>query len=307
MKTIALHHANNDYVETLISQFRQLLPMHHIIPWQADRCADYLLSWKPDPKIFSTSGVKVIFALGAGVDAFLAADLPDGVPLVRLEEAGMGKQMLEIALYGILHHSRDMIALNQGQRDKQWLSQSTPKRIPFSTPVGIMGLGQLGGFIAQRLAELSYPVNGYSRSLKSIDHVTCYDDSSFERFLTNSEVLINLLPLTAQTENILNAELFAKLPQGAFIINIARGKHLVEADLMTALDSGHLSGALLDVFRTEPLPTEHPFWLDNRIIVLPHLAAITLQSEAVAQISKNILAFEAGHKMTGVVNRRRGY
>ncbi len=306
-KTIALYHADSDYTAALIQQFKKRLPQHNVQAWAPDMAADYLVSWKPEPKIFTTRDVKVIFALGAGVDAFLAADLPEGVPLVRLEEAGMGAQMLEMALYGILHYARDMIVLNNGRRNKQWLGRSTPKRAPFSTQIGVMGMGQLGRYVAEHLAQLGYPVSGYSRTRKDLPSVTCYDDSDFDAFLAQSEVLINLLPLTQHTQDLVDAKLFAKLPQGAYFINLARGKHVIEEDLLAALNSGQLSGALLDVFRVEPLPAEHPFWNDECIVMTPHLAAITLQPDAVEQIGDNILAFEAGQPMHGVVDFSRGY
>lgn len=307
-KHLALFHADENYIDQLIPQFQSALPSHKVVAWAPDTCADYLITWKPDPVIFNTPNVKVCFALGAGIDAFLSEpNCPESLPIVRLEEAGMGKQMLEVALYAILHHSRDMVRLNQAQRSKQWLGTATPKRMPFSTPVGIMGLGQLGLFVGKELAKLGYPVKGYSNSPKDIDGIDCYHGDGFDEFLSKSEVLINLLPLTAQTESILNADLFAKLPQGAYVVNIARGKHLKEEDLIPALEQGQLSGAFLDVFRTEPLPEAHAFWLDPRITITPHLAAITLQGDAVEQISKNIVAFEAGQPMTGVVDRARGY
>ncbi len=304
---IALYHADQAYTEALIEQFKAYLPNREVVIWEAGMAADYLLAWKPDKQLFATRGLKVIFALGAGVDAFLTADLPAGVPLVRLQEAGMGAQMLEIALYGILHYSRDMIALRQAQQQKQWLAQATPKKMPFSAKVGVMGLGQLGGYVATKLAALGYTVSGYSRTLKDLPGIDCYDQSRFADFLGASEVLINLLPLTPATENCLNQTTFSQLPKGAYLINIARGKHLVEADLIPALDSGQLSGALLDVFRSEPLPPSHPFWADHRIIVLPHLAAITLQSHAVQQIGDNILRFEAQKPMSGVIDFQSGY
>ncbi len=304
MKTIAIYHTDSDYVRTLLAGFQAALPQHNIVAWEKDTSAEYLIAWKPKPELFTTPNLQIIFALGAGIDAFLNTDSPI---LVRLEEAGMGNQMLEVALYGILHYSREMITLNRGQREKQWLNFSTPKRLPFSTPIGVMGLGQLGGFVAQSLTKLGYPVSGYSRTDKAVPNVTCYSGDNFDTFLAKSEVLINLLPLTPQTENILNQDNFAKLPKGAFLINIARGKHLIEEDLLSALNSGQLSGALLDVFRTEPLPITHPFWTDDRITIMPHIAAITTKDEAIRQISNNIIAFENGTPMTGVVDRKRGY
>lgn len=311
MKTIAIYHPDSHYINQLLPQFQTALPKHQVLVWSPDIEADYLITWKPEPKTFSTPGLKIIFALGAGVDAFLSVEkegkLPETIAIVRLEEAGMGNQMLEFALYAILHFSRDMIALNRAQRKKQWLGASTPKRPPLSTPIGVMGLGKLGGFVAQSLANIGYPVSGYSHSQKHIDGVTCYSAEALDTFLARSEVLINLLPLTEKTTGILSSTLFDKLPKGAYLVNLARGKHLVETDLLSALDNEQLSGAFLDVFVTEPLPKEHPFWQDDRIIITPHLAAITLQSEAVKQISQNILAYENNQPMTGVVNRTRGY
>ncbi len=307
MKTIAIYHTDSDYVRTLLDNFQTALPQHKVVAWHKNLSAEYLVAWKPEPALFATPNLQLIFALGAGIDAFIGADFPDNVQLIRLEEAGMGKQMLEVALYGILHYSRDMIALNQGQRDKQWLNVATPKKLPFSTPIGVMGLGQLGGFVAQSLAELGYSVSGYSRTDKIIPNVSCFSGESLDKFLEKSEVLINLLPLTPQTKNILNQDVFTKLPQGAYLINIARGKHLIEEDLLSALDNGQLSGALLDVFRTEPLPKNHPFWTDDRIIIMPHIAAISPKEEAVKQISHNIVAFENDKPMTGIVDKNRGY
>lgn len=307
MKTVALYHTDSAYVEALLPQFQQRLPQHSVIAWSASISADYLITWKPDPRTFATPNLAIIFGLGAGVDAFLAANIPDNISIVRLEEAGMGNQMLEIALYAILHYSRDMINLNRAQRNHEWRGESTPKKQPFTAKIGVMGLGQLGSHVATKLAQLGYPVSGYSRSLKHLDNVHCYDESGFDTFLGHSEVLINLLPLTPQTQDILNQDVFAKLPNGAYLVNIARGKHLLEKDLIPALNNGQLSGALLDVFCHEPLPANHPFWSDDRITITPHLAAITLQDEAVKQISSNILAYENGEAMTGLVNRNRGY
>lgn len=308
MSLVSLYHPDNNYVETLLPLFQTALPDCQVVPWSADINCPYLITWKPEEKIFSTPGLQVIFSLGAGVDAFLnAPSLPQSVDIVRLEEAGMGGQMLELALYAILHYSRDMITLSQAQRQQTWLAESTPKKNPFSTSVGIMGLGQLGGFIAPRLAALGYTVSGYSRSKKHIPHVQCFSSEQLDSFLAQSEVLINLMPLTPDTQGFLNKFLFAKLPKGAYLVNLARGRHLVESDLIPSLDNGQLSGALLDVFVTEPLPKSHDFWLDPRITITPHLAAITLPSEAVKQISRNILAHQQGQAMTGLVNKNRGY
>lgn len=308
MKTISLYHTDPEYIALLLPMFQAALPDYRVVPWSSDLTCPYVITWKPADEVFQTKGLQVIFALGAGVDAFLAANsLPKAVDIVRLEEAGMGEQMLEIALYAVLHYSRDMVRLNQAQRQQQWLAESTPKKLPFTTQVGVMGLGQLGCFVATRLAALGYPVSGYSRSEKQIPNVQCFSGKQLDSFLANSEVLINLMPLTAETTHFLNQRLFAKLPKGAYLVNIARGGHLLEADLIPALDSGQLSGAFLDVFATEPLPENHEFWQDERITITPHLAAITLPDEAVKQISRNVIAHQQGQVMTGVIDKTKGY
>lgn len=308
MNLVSLYHPDKSHVDTLLPLFQRALPDCQVLPWSADITCPYLITWKPEEKIFKTPGLQVVFSLGAGVDAFLnTQSLPASVDIVRLEEAGMGGQMLELALYAILHYSRDMITLNQAQRQQTWLAESSPKKYPFSTSVGIMGLGQLGGFIAPRLAALGYTVSGYSRSEKNLPNVRCFSGEQLDSFLAQSEVLINLMPLTPDTQGFLNQALFTKLPKGAYLVNLARGGHLVESDLIPAIDNGQLSGAFLDVFVTEPLPKSHNFWLDPRITITPHLAAITLPEEAVKQISRNILAHQQGQTMTGVVNKNRGY
>jgi len=308
-KTVSVYHRDAAIIETLLPSFQRVLPKHPVVAWRSGRPSRYLIAWQPEDALFHTPQLDVIFALGAGVDAFLEhVGLPSHVKMVRLQEAGMGAQMLEIVLYAIVHHSRDMITLNRAQRDRRWLVRSMPKRSPFTTKVGVLGLGQLGRFVATRLSAIGYPVSGYSRQLKDIAHVNCFaGDKGLCEFLSHSEVLINLLPLTAYTEGFLNRRLFARLPRGAYLINIGRGRHLVEQDLIPAIDSGQLDGAFLDVFKEEPLPEVHPFWGDDRIIITPHLAAMTLPEEAIAQITQNILAHECGEPMTGLVDRAIGY
>jgi glyoxylate/hydroxypyruvate reductase A len=151
-------------------------------------------------------------------------------------------------------------------------------------------------------------VQGWSRTPRQVEGITCHAGANgLGAFLASSQVLVNLLPLTPDTENILNRDTLAQLRPGAYVINVARGAHLVEADLLALLDSGHLAGATLDVFRTEPLPAEHPFWQHRRITVTPHTSARTLRDESVAQIAGKIRALERGESITGVVDPLRGY
>jgi glyoxylate/hydroxypyruvate reductase A len=178
-------------------------------------------------------------------------------------------------------------------------------------PVGVMGLGVLGERVALALQAFEFPVNGWSRSPKNLPGVRCYSgDAQWTEFLAASRVLVNLLPLTAQTENILNRATLSQLQAGGYVINVARGGHLVDADLIDLLDSGHLAGATLDVFRQEPLPPEHPFWHHPHITVTPHTSARTLRDETIAQIAAKVRLWASGTppaQLPGAIDRQRGY
>ncbi len=172
----------------------------------------------------------------------------------------------------------------------------------------MLGLGVLGSRVAQALQQFEFPVNGWSRSPKTLPGVRSYTgNDELPAFLNASQVLVNLLPLTPQTENLLNRNTLSQLPAGGYVINVARGAHLVEADLLALLDSGHLAGATLDVFRTEPLPPQHPFWKHPRVTVTPHTSARTMRDETIAQIAGKIRALRAGQPIAGVVDPQRGY
>jgi len=172
----------------------------------------------------------------------------------------------------------------------------------------VMGLGVLGQRVAQAVAGFEFPVAGWSRTPREVPGVRCYaGEAELSAFLAATRVLVCLLPLTAETQNILNRESLSRLQPGGYVINVARGGHLVDADLLALLDSGHLAGAALDVFRTEPLPADHPFWSHPKVTVTPHMSARTLREESVAQIVHKIRALERGEPIAGVVDRQRGY
>ena len=174
--------------------------------------------------------------------------------------------------------------------------------------MGVLGLGVLGQRVAQSLAAFDFPVRGWSRSPRSVPGVECFaGPEQFDAFLAATCVLVNLLPLTRETENILDRRTLGKLRPGGYVINVARGAHLVDADLMAMLDSGHLAGAALDVFRTEPLPADHPFWQHPKVVVTPHTSARTLREESIAQIAGKIRALQRGEPIAGVVDRKKGY
>jgi glyoxylate/hydroxypyruvate reductase len=186
--------------------------------------------------------------------------------------------------------------------------EKLPQHARANFTVGVLGLGVLGGEVAKALIALGVPVRGYSRTAKSIEGIDVYaGEAQFDHFLDGVRLLINLLPHTPDTEGILNARTFGKLAKGAYLVNVARGAHLVDADLLAALDSGQLTAATLDVFHTEPLPQAHPFWNHPRITITPHVSAETLREESIVQIAAKIKALARGEKISGIVDFARGY
>jgi len=268
----------------------------------------YALVWKPPPGMLRTlPNLKAILSLGAGVDGILRdAELPREVPLVRLVDAGLAQQMSEYALYGVLHFHRHMHRYAVQQRESQW-HPLQPVGAAQRT-VGVMGLGVLGSDFLRKLSPLEFRALGFSRTRRELPGViTFHGDEGLQPFLAKSEILVNLLPLTAQTERILNAKTLRWLPRGACIVNIARGGHIDEDALLAALDEGHIGGALLDVFDREPLAPAHRFWQHPRVFVTPHIAAQAIAELAVSQVIDNIQRIERGEAPLGRVEIERGY
>lgn len=293
------------------------LPGADVREWQAgdDAGADFAVVWKPPRELLAAPGLRAVFNLGAGVDAILAQErenpgtLPHDVLLVRLEDSGMAQQMSEYAMHAVLRYQRrfDEYALAQAQQT--WNVLSPHPRETFT--VGVLGVGVLGAQVAHAIASLGVPVRGFSRRAKPLDGIDTYagelHGEQFDAFLDGVKVLVNLLPATPDTESVLNARTFSKLAHGAYLVNVARGTHVNEQDLLDALANGTLAAAMLDVFRTEPLPPEHPFWREPRITITPHSAALTLRHEAVAQIADKIAALSRGETVSGIVDVKRGY
>jgi glyoxylate/hydroxypyruvate reductase A len=225
---------------------------------------------------------------------------------VRLDDAGMSVQMAEFVCHAVIRHFRELDGYERDAAQGRWSFRKPPARDEFS--VGVMGLGVLGQRVAQALAAFEFPVRGWSRGARDVPGIECFAGAQrFEEFLAGTRVLVNLLPLTPETENILDRRTLSRLLPGGYLVNVARGAHLVDADLLALLDEGHLAGAALDVFRTEPLPAEHPFWRHPKITVTPHTSARTLRDESIAQIARKIAALERGEPIAGVVDRDRGY
>ncbi|KAB8308731.1 MULTISPECIES: glyoxylate/hydroxypyruvate reductase GhrA [Rahnella] len=291
------------------------IPQARMRVWNAadHEPADYALVWRPPHAMLAPRKMlKGIFALGAGVDAILTQEqrqpgtLPAGVPLIRLEDTGMSLQMQEYALASVLRYFRRMDEYQLFQQQKQWRPLAPHSRGEFT--VGILGAGVLGSSVAKALVDLQFTVRTWSRSGKSQDGVqSFYGDDQLGAFTTGCKVLINLLPNTPHTAGILNHQLFTNLQHNAYLINLGRGGHLVEGDLLRALDNGQIAAATLDVFAEEPLPGMHPFWSHPRVSITPHVGADTLPEEAMDSIAANILAIEAGREPAGRVCLDRGY
>jgi glyoxylate/hydroxypyruvate reductase A len=291
-----------------IEGFRSALPGAVIEEWRPGAPpADHAVVWAP-PQAFldEQPALKGIFNIGAGVDALLKLRLPPGAVVVRLDDAGMSVQMAEFVSHAVIRHFRELDAYDREGAQGRWAFRKPRDRADF--PVGVMGLGVLGQRVAQAVAGFEFPVLGWSRTARDVPGVRCYSgDQGFQDFLAATRILVCLLPLTPGTRDIMNREHLSRLRPGGYVINVARGAHLVDDDLVALIDNGHLAGAALDVFRTEPLPAEHPFWQHPKITVTPHTSARTLRDDSIAQIARKLQALERGEPIAGVVDRERGY
>lgn len=269
---------------------------------------DCALVWQPPAgALRDLPNLEILYALGAGVEHVLAdPDLPRGVPLVRLVDPGLTAGMTEFVVMRVLHYHRRMPEYEAAQREKSW--RPLPQKLPQDRRVGILGLGVLGRAAATALLGLGLDVAGWSRTPKSIDGVKslCGEDGLFA-LLERSEILVCLLPLTRETEGVLDATALGALPDGACVINAARGGHVVDADLLAALDSGRVAAATLDVFTQEPLPPEHPYWTHPKVTVVPHAAAYAQPKTGVKTIADNLRRHRAGQRLRDVVDVKQGY
>jgi len=302
---------DNDY---WLSALSKALPQASVRIWRTgdNAPADYALVWQPPVEMLKGRKLKGVFALGAGVDAILGQlknnpeMLPESVPLFRLEDTGMGLQMQEYAVSQVLHWFRrfdDYQALKQQSR---WQPLEEHRREDFT--VGILGAGVLGAKVAESLRQWGFPLRCWSRSRKTLPGVTSFAGrDELSAFLQGTRVLINLLPNTPETAGIINLSLINQLADNSYIINLARGVHVVERDLLQALDNGKLYGAMLDVFSQEPLPADNPLWAHPRVAITPHIGAVTRPAEAIAYITRTINQLERGEAVSGQVDRVRGY
>lgn len=273
----------------------------------------YAMVWKPTPGVLAAlPKLEVIFNLGAGVDAILSdKTIPPSIPLVRVVDPNMTMRMTEWIVLQVLLHHRQLPAYGAQQAKRIWneLRQSAAKDMT----VGILGLGELGISAAKVLHQLGFRVIGWSRTHKAVEGVAgFYGAGGLDAFLGQTDILVCLLPLTAETRGILNADLFRKLKRGGplgapVLINAGRGGEQVEKDIVAALDNGTLKAASLDVFETEPLPKESPLWTHPGVVVTPHNAADSEPESLTRYVIGQIRRHEAGQPLQNVVDRARGY
>lgn len=303
--------ANDPQPERWTDLIAAQLPDAEIIVWQAGlppTGAYYALVWQPSEALFEQErSLRAVFNLGAGIDGLLRLpNLPRDIPVVRLEDAGMSVQMAEYVAYHVVGASRDMDLYRQQQAEQRWKIHRPIKRSEW--PVGVLGLGHIGKRVARTLAALDYPVHGWARSEHALDGVQSHvGQAGLDTFLSATRVLINTLPLTDDTRDLIDYRLLNRLQPNAVVINVGRGEHLVDDDLIRALAEGRVTRAVLDVFRQEPLPADHPFWRTRGITITPHISARTLRDATVEQICTKIRALEAGTPVSGVVDVERGY
>lgn len=306
---IVVHTLDDNHAAFYLSGLKQAFPHADVLRWLPGVIApaDYALIWRVSPEFFLKPCVfRAVFALGAGVDGLLPF-FPAGVPLIRLDDAGMTGQMIRYVVREIFR------VIGAPESGAGWTEDRAAyerfnERLPAIT---VLGLGVIGAALARTLVSMGFTVQGWSRTPKTIPGVRSYVGADELRpAVATGAIVVNLLPLTPETENLLDARFFNLLPRGAYLINVARGGHVVETDLLAAIRSGQLAGATLDVLRTEPIQVEHPFLTEPRIRITPHVAARTLPGPSLAQIVSKIRMLEAGaspESLPGFVRHDLGY
>ena len=267
----------------------------------------YALAWKPPRGFFAPyRNLRLLVNLGAGVDSLVGRnDLPD-IPIIRLSDPDMARMMASYVLFAVLRYARDIPAFERAQRERRW--RYLHPRAPAGIRVGVLGLGELGAYAARELARQGFDVRGWSRSKKESAGIRCSSGlASLDDFLSQSDILVVMLPLTPHTTSLLSAERLARLPQGAAFINVSRGAIVDQAALTDALRSGQIAEATLDVFDREPLPPHDPLWQMDNVLITPHLASVAIPTSAARQVAENIQRAARGEPVTNQVFPERGY
>jgi glyoxylate/hydroxypyruvate reductase A len=267
----------------------------------------YLAAWEPPADVTQTfPNLEVIFSTGAGIDQFDLSGVPPHIAVVRMTEPGIVEGMVEYVTQSVLTIHRDLFDYAALQREGVW--REMPVRAASTRRVGVLGLGMLGTAVLRTLNLFGFRCAGWSRSAHEIEGVECFAGAdSFDAFLARTDILVCLLPLTDATRGLIDKRVFDRLPKGASFINVGRGPHVVQQDLLDALNSGHLHAAILDVTDPEPLPREHAFWTHPRVRLTPHIASATRPETAVDVVLDNLRRHRAGLPLIGAIDRTRGY
>jgi glyoxylate/hydroxypyruvate reductase len=290
------------------------LPEAEVDIWGQGRAgsADYAIAWAAPVKEFfdQNDRLKAFFCTGAGVEKLLSSTaMPASIPVIRLEDAGMGAQMADYCVYAVLHWLRRRSEYDEQQRAHAWKPLASNDFADW--PIGVFGLGVLGLQVAAAFRALGFDVNGFARSAHEHSGIRSFAEQGgagdFAAFMHASRVLIIVAPLTPATQDRFNRETLALLPPLSYVVNVARGGLLVEEDLLELLDNGHLAGAALDVFRQEPLPPDHALWSNPKVRITPHISAITVIGPSAKQVSEKVRCLERGEQVSGIVDRGRGY
>lgn len=269
---------------------------------------DAALVWRhPRGALATFPNLRVVLSLGAGVDHILDdPDLPSHLPVARIVDPALAQGMAEYAALAVLRYHRNFDVYERQQREQRW--KPLPIPVAAARRVGVLGLGEIGRACAEAIAGLGFPVAGWSRTPKSVPGVESYAGAErLTGFLNRTDILVCVLPLTPSTRGVIGRDALAALPKGAFVINIARGGHVVDRDLIAALDSGHVAGATLDVFAREPLPQGHPFWTHPRIFITPHVASLTDPDTAADGVAENLRRLADDRPLLHLIDRGRGY
>ena len=267
----------------------------------------YVACWTPPDDLFARyPNTELLISVGAGADQFDLSRVPEHVRVARMITPGIASMMRDYVTLGVLALHRDLPRYAAQQRQSIW--QSSPVQLAHNVKVGVMGLGQLGTTALRALVPFGYVLSGWSRSPREIDGVNTFTGSDgLDAFLASQDIVICLLPLTPDTQGLMDARFFSKMKRGAKLLNAGRGSHLVQEDLINALNNGQIGAAMLDVTTPEPLPKDHPLWSHPRVIITPHTATDTDAEEGASCLIRILSAFRAGERFAEEVNRGRGY
>lgn len=309
MSIIALLSHDSETVEQLAKALAVEAPDVKVVLHGEAACAeaDVAVCWHPPHGSLSAlPRLRLIHSIAAGVDHLGNDPLQPGLPVCRVVDAAQRQGMVEYVKWAALYYHRRFDQIMAQQRHRHW---HPPEQIPaHAYHIGVMGLGMLGAAVATDLAEMGYDVRGWARSPKTLVNIDVFTgDAQFNEFLEGVDLLVNLLPLTPQTQGILNTTIFSKLNTGAAVVNCGRGAHMVADDLIAALACGQLGGAVLDVFTTEPLPATHPLWHTPGVVVTPHMASSAAYNSIAQQIIENMRRLDAGEPLLNQIDPDKGY